>query len=269
MRKDYLRWLLLVVLCADGCATPLEGSTVVVSLGESRPQDLATRDYALPRTGSVRIAQMPGAYHRQTGWTQWDAGFCLADYIERTSLWDMRCDPSGCDVRSRYANATVLELGAGSGGLVAIALANAGARVLATDGDEDVLDILDANVRANSKGHTGFLGSALLRWGDPADLVSARNRLGTNSHLDLIVAADVAFRTADARALLEVFEALSRDPRGPPEILLAHTYRFSRDDRDFFHAVDAVFVRTEVPKADLYPDCHAGRFTSIFRLVVR
>ena len=57
----------------------------------------------------------------------------------------------------------------------------------------------------------------------------------------------------------------------PPEILVAHTWRFVREDEDFLDAVDAVFDRHTVPAEDLHPRFREGRGgdTSIMRLVPR
>ena len=57
----------------------------------------------------------------------------------------------------------------------------------------------------------------------------------------------------------------------PPEIIVAHTWRFVREDEDFLEAVDAVFDRHTVPAEDLHPRFREGRGgdTSILRLMPR
>jgi predicted nicotinamide N-methyase len=211
---------------------------------------------------------MVGAEH--TGATQWDAGHALADYIERTAIGAANCSIDGCYASSKYANRTALELGAGAGGLVSIAMIRAGATVLATDGDEGVLEFLNLNIKGNTRAAPGqFLGAERLCWGDSDAIERVRKRLAP-SMLDLIVMSDVVFHTIDTAALVEALATLAAaDPS--PEILVAHTWRFVREDEDFLDAVDAVFDRHTVPAEDLHPRFREGRGgdTSILRLVPR
>lgn len=233
-------------------------------LGPEDPADAhreRRRTFSLPRSGTVAIRQLVGS--GSVGAAQWDGGYALADYIERTSLASASCAADGCDLRSRYANKTALELGAGAGGLVAVALLNSGARVLATDGDSTVLGALDANVRANAGNTTRFVGAARLRWDDAGDLDAARAALGRAP--DLVVAADVAFRNADTAALVALLVALS-----PCDIILAHTFRFYKDDANFLAALDDHFIRDEVPRGEMHPSFRAGGTPmAIYRLLLR
>ena len=229
------------------------------------PRDRPLRTYTLPRSGHATVAQMVGAEH--TGATQWDAGHALADYIERTAVGAASCSTDGCYASSKYANRTALELGAGAGGLVSIALIRAGANVLSTDGDEGVLEFLNLNIKGNTRGAPGqLLGAERLCWGDVDAIDAVRERLA----LDLVVMSDVVFHTIDTAALVEALAKLAA-AEPPPEIIVAHTWRFVREDEDFLEAVDAVFDRQTVPAEDLHPRFREGRGgdTSILRLVPR
>lgn len=258
--------IVFLVLAAVAAQRNSGGLVVVDGDAAADPHRKRLRTFALPRSGTVQIRQVIDTDSIGPGASQWDGGFVLADFIERTSVSIARCAAGGCDLTSRYANATVLELGAGAGGLVAIALLNSGAaRVLATDGDPAVLDTLDANIRANTRGGAAFLGAARLRWDDERDVAAARATLGLP--IDLIVAADVAFRTSDTVALIDAVAALSLEAR--PEILLAHTFRFWADDERFLDDLDARFLRTEVSKAEIHPRAAGGIPTSLYRLLLR
>lgn len=252
------RLVVLSIIIATASQQVIDGTSL-------DDRDRPLRTYTLPRTGPATVAQMVGAEH--TGATQWDAGHALADYIERTAVGAANCSIDGCFTSSRYANRTALELGAGAGGLVSIALVRAGATVLATDGDEGVLEFLNLNIRGNIRGAPGrFLGAEQLCWADSGAIDEIRERLA----LDLVVMSDVVFHTIDTAALVEALAKLaSSEP--PPEILVAHTWRFVREDEDFLNAVDAAFDRHTVPAEDLHPRFREGRGgdTSILRLVPR
>jgi predicted nicotinamide N-methyase len=151
--------------------------------------------------------------------------------------------------------------------LVSIALIRAGANVLSTDGDEGVLEFLNLNIKGNTRGAPGqFLGAERLCWGDSDAIDAVRERL---AH-DLVVMSDVVFHTIDTAALVEALAKLAA-AEPPPEIIVAHTWRFVREDEDFLDAVDAVFDRHTVPAEDLHPRFREGRGgdTSILRLVPR
>ena len=184
------RLVVLSIIIATASQQVIDGTSL-------DDRDRPLRTYTLPRTGPATVAQMVGAEH--TGATQWDAGHALADYIERTAVGAANCSIDGCFTSSRYANRTALELGAGAGGLVSIALVRAGATVLATDGDEGVLEFLNLNIRGNIRGASGrFLGAEQLCWADSGAIDEIRERLA----LDLVVMSDVVFHTIDTAALV-------------------------------------------------------------------
>ncbi|KAH8044248.1 hypothetical protein JL720_17142 [Aureococcus anophagefferens] len=148
-----------LLLCAAALLAAVAQDIEIIGDGMGPQHRRPSRHYRLPRSGVVTIAQLPES--DSVGASQWDAGYCLAEYIEGSSVDAVRCDAARCDVSSRYANATAIALGAGAGGLDVIALLNSGATVLATDGDASVLDQLASNVRANQR--RAFLGAARLR----------------------------------------------------------------------------------------------------------
>ena len=137
----------------------------------------AERRYELPRTGAVSVRQAWGSGN--TGAAQWPAGVELAKLI----------DSEGPE---RWRGKRVLEISAGGGAVVAIALMRAGAVVVATDADAEALKLHEENARANVEPDvfaSRYRGALVLRWGDdPAAAISA---LGGSP--DAVVASDVAY----------------------------------------------------------------------------
>ena len=122
----------------------------------------AERRYELPRTGAVFVRQAWGS--GDTGAAQWPAGVELAKLI----------DTEGPE---RWRGKRVLEISAGGGAVVAIALMRAGAVVVATDADAEALKLHEENARANVEPDafaSRYRGALVLRWGDdPAAAISA------------------------------------------------------------------------------------------------
>ena len=137
----------------------------------------AERRYELPRTGAVFVRQAWGS--GDTGAAQWPAGVELAKLI----------DSEGPE---RWRGKRVLEISAGGGAVVAIALMRAGAVVVATDADAEALKLHEENARANVEPDvfaSRYRGALVLRWGDdPAAAISA---LGGSPNA--VVASDVAY----------------------------------------------------------------------------
>jgi predicted nicotinamide N-methyase len=98
----------------------------------------------------------------------------------------------------------VVELGCGLA-LPSLAAARAGADVLATDGDDEALELVDRNARENG---LNSVETACVDWGD-ADALVARGPF------DLVLAADVLYERASAGLLLKLL------PRLAPAALLA------------------------------------------------
>ena len=134
----------------------------------------AERRYELPRTGAVAVRQAWGT--GDTGAAQWPAGVELAKLI----------DSEGPE---RWRGKRVLEISAGGGAVVAIALMRAGAVVVATDADAEALKLHTENARANVEPDvfaSRYRGALVLRWGDdPTEAISV---LGPP---DAVVASDV------------------------------------------------------------------------------
>ena len=104
---------------------------------------------------------------------------------------------------ARVAGLSVVELGCGLG-VPSLVAARAGATVLATDADEEALELLHRNARANELG----LASARADWA-AADATVARGPF------DLVLAADVLYERPAVAHLLSLL------PRLAPEAWVA------------------------------------------------
>ena len=187
----------------------------------------AERRYELPRTGAVFVRQAWGS--GDTGAAQWPAGVELAKLI----------DTEGPE---RWRGKRVLEISAGGGAVVAIALMRAGATIVATDADAEALKLHTENARANVEPDVFVLryrGALVLRWGgDPAEALTA---LGGSP--DAVVASDVAYPgTRDAwPAFAQTLVAVGAGTR----IIYFHASRYEAVDRRFFRVLREGGVRAE------------------------
>ncbi|CAJ1341011.1 unnamed protein product [Effrenium voratum] len=142
-----------------------------------------------------------------TGGVLWEAAIVLADFVGRNGE------------QLAWAGKKVLELGAGTG-LVAIALAHAGAAVTATDGNLRVLQGAEANLKA-AQPFAGSVALEVFDWNSAEDLAKIQ-RLGP---WDAIVGSDLVYpgnagkKCVDSNALsppadqtlIELLEALRND----------------------------------------------------------
>uniref|UniRef100_A0A0G4I2H1 Uncharacterized protein n=1 Tax=Chromera velia CCMP2878 TaxID=1169474 RepID=A0A0G4I2H1_9ALVE len=164
-------------------------------------------------------------------------------------------------------NVSCVEIGAGLG-LPSFACAMLGMKVIATDGDKDVIELLEKNIEANSEILTsagGSVRSAYLLWGDTAQAQEAaeiidsedRNTQEILTYPDLVLAADVVYGNQEG-----VWKQLSdtlRDVCGPETLLLlANVQRFPRGDPrgewKFYEMLQAHFHSVEIPHASLHAE---------------
>jgi predicted nicotinamide N-methyase len=113
----------------------------------------------------------------------WRSGVALAQELAEAKLSGRR----------------VVELGCGLG-LPSLVAARAGAEVLATDGDEEALALLERNARGNGLS----VATARAEWEAPEDLVA-------RGPFDLVLAADVLYERAAVAPLLSLLPRLGAE----------------------------------------------------------
>lgn len=146
-----------------------------------------------------------------------------------------------------------VELGAGLG-LPSIVAAKLGFRMIATDGDTAVIDMLRENAAKNPPPKGGSLEVKELLWG-PAALPSS---LKLSEAPDLLLAADVVYagaRTDLTRQLIDTMLQLS----GPGTLLLIGNVRrfpvkHPKGEGRFFDKLEPYFERAELPYNFLHKD---------------
>lgn len=114
-----------------------------------------------------------------TGLRTWEAALRLGTYL---------CSGEG---RKMISGKSILELGAGSGFISILCAKHLQARaVLATDGNDKVVEQLQSNLDLNGLDGDKSINATVLRWGEP--LVDEALTFGTDTPFcDLILGADI------------------------------------------------------------------------------
>ncbi|OCK81091.1 hypothetical protein K432DRAFT_296320 [Lepidopterella palustris CBS 459.81] len=131
----------------------------------------------------------------------------------------------------------VLELGAGTG-LLSILCARhlEASRVIATDGDEGVVDAIRTNIFLNGleNDEDRSIESAILRWGWALDATSFSEDYGIES-LDVVIGADVTYDKSVIPALVSTLSELF-DLNSSLEVVIAAAIRNEKTFETFFNA---------------------------------
>lgn len=187
------------------------------------------------------------------GASVYDAAFVLADHLHRGGV--------------PLAGKRVVELGTGPG-LVAVAAAILGAaEVVATDGDEELLNLTTENLDDNV---TRIAGEAARRrcsvtqlmWGDEEAVAAMQ------LPYDIVLAADVAALVYEEHfgGLVSSLAALSTEKS---IVLLAYHRRHATED-SFFDKLSEAFTFSAVLDEFVHPEYAGGRSEiTIFRLQKR
>jgi predicted nicotinamide N-methyase len=164
-----------------------------------------------------------------TGGVVWACAELLTRYIER------------CVGKSWFGK-RVLELGGGLG-LVSITSAIAGAHVTCTDGNIDLMTLLQGNIVRNSavfEHGNGSISVLPYRWGD--DPLAA----GLKPPYDIIVGADILFEPESFKPLAESLQALCTSTT---RVILCYEVRNNMDL--FFALLDGRFTSRFIDTTDL------------------
>jgi len=170
------------------------------NLYQENPASLPIRQFFLANT-MISLHQNPHSPESGTaddpfalvGEILWDGGFLLSKYIEQ-------------EYSTIFHGKKIIELGSGTG-LVGIVAALLGGDVTLTDYKDEVLELLQKNIRLNNLVHSNQLTTTQvkkLKWGDTTEL----------SHIawDYILAAEVVYgeNTDPFRDLLNTLVSLSK-----------------------------------------------------------
>jgi len=177
-------------------ATEYKTTTVRITCYRPSTEEDGRSDKETPENITIELSYSSAAStdFDLTGQILWPVSILLGHYLASSVG------------QSRIKSRNVVELGAGTGlpGLVA---ANFATKVVLTDGNEVVLDLLDRNVsqfRSNKRNHCSIKTGQLV-WGNRSHL----NRLlKTMERVDVVVAADVVQWPAVVEPLLHTVKAL-------------------------------------------------------------
>ncbi|KAK9457736.1 putative methyltransferase-domain-containing protein [Dipodascopsis uninucleata] len=129
-----------------------------------------------------------------TGFRTWEAALALGEYIVKNSM----------KVGLRE-NTRILELGAGTG-FISILCSRLGVKnILATDGYEDVINVLKSNIEINHLGSS--IQTRRLIWGDKQD---ENHEILQTFQFDLILGADITYDTELCETLTDTILQIFR-----------------------------------------------------------
>ena len=225
-----------------------------------------TRTFAFPPASGVEpvtIAWRPaGRGLAQTGLAPWDALYVLADFLCRhpvpsalPALQQLGAEDSGGCAWQEWRGRSGVELGAGVG-LLSIVAARLGVSMVATDGDDAVLELLAENV-ASQPWEDGEAVPRVrvrpLRWGAPAVL----GALGLTRPAGLVLATGVVYG-ADPEGWAGLVDSLVQLSDEDSLVLLAHGQGAApglhRTEGPFFARLACHFHYTALPLQTLHPD---------------
>jgi hypothetical protein len=242
--------------------TNIEYKTTTVTIPcHNASDDSDSSDHVL----SIDIASSPSAStdYDLTGQILWPVSNLLGHYL---------ASQVG---QEQLQNRRVVELGAGCGlpGLVAAQYAE---KVVLTDGNEIVLDLLQQNVElclANNKSCP--ISPSLFKWGDRKQCHELLQSMG---HVDVVVAADVVQWPAVVEPLLHTIKALLWNSKAKePSLMLGIVNRASSTYNLFFQLAKQLgFACRQVMPEEYLKDGqvpesgqeHGGRETEIHRIVL-
>lgn len=223
--------------------TQSSSSTPGMGMGIAAPLPSVVRYYYThDNSGHVLLHEQPAVISAQggTGHRTWEAALALTDFL---------LTPDPATKASLDRTQRVVELGAGTGlvGLVAARVLPSVRQVVLTDGDDGVVDKLQANIVLNpfttdtATGKQPEVSATRFFWGE--DKPSAPT--------DLVLAADVTY---DASVIPHLVTALSDfltpipPATTPPQVLVAATIRSEATFAVFAHECSSRGIELEVAR---------------------
>lgn len=217
---------------------------------------------------SIQLASSPAAStdYDLTGQILWPVSYLLAYYL------------ASHVGQSQMRNRHVVELGAGCG-LAGLVSAHFSKKVIVSDGNEIVVDLLEQNVAnflAASSDHEN-ISARQLTWGDRAQCDNLLESM--QGHVDVVVAADVVQWPSVVEPLLHTVKHLlwTSTSEAPPTMILGIVNRAQSCHDLFFRlAKDLGFSATKISpflylKEGILPaSCkeYGGRETELYQVIL-
>jgi len=196
---------------------------------------------------------------RATGTAIWEASHVLGEWLSRQGERLSSIEDAGPLVPGRpwKRRKTVVgvELGAGLG-LPSLVASHLGVRMVATDGDPAVLELLSQNAKALNvaRGTDHGVRVQELLWGSDFPLT----RLGLKRSPGLLLAADVVYASGQAELSAQLIATIRALCNRRTLVLLANVRRFPWDhpkgEGKFFAHLDHYFERAEIPQHCLHKE---------------
>lgn len=189
-----------------------------------------------------------------TGLRTWEAALHLGNFL---------MSESGNEI---IRGKNVLELGAGTG-LLSILCAKylEAGRVIATDGDEAVVDAIKTNIFINEldipegSSTQGSIESATLKWGWPLQATAFEEDYGVGA-LDVVLGADVTYDNSGIPLLVSTLRELF-DLKSSVQVVIAASIRNEKTFETFVNACSRNHFSTEeINFPTILEDLQAGPF---------
>jgi len=261
---------------------PWESNEEIGFNSQSRERAFRFKDFTL------NIEQDPGGYVTSadgTGRVAWGSSYCLSEYLSRnyqSVITHFPADDDGASTQQPLQGLRVVELGAGLG-MCSIACCKLGAQeVVATDGSQGTLELLERNANANlSPSERAVLSVQRLEW-STEEAQPANPEFG--GPFDVVMLADVAYEANKNAwpALVATIKRLTDPALGSgeeshsasscsPIVLWAHAARddesrFESDrfQRELLGPLRKLFSVTQVDAAKLHPAYANGSNLRVF-----
>lgn len=180
----------------------LDGRTVEFCFVDDLHELLASLLPPLPSGRHIALRSVPADGEYRTGGRVWHCAPVFCNWLRSASLHD----------------ACVLELGSGTGACGLFAAGAGARRVVLTDGDDRLLELLECNRHRNQHAYEAASVEVLwFRWTEDA----ANARL-PNGPFDLLIGSDVIYDPDSHEAMCATLTALlSRDAERAPRAVLA------------------------------------------------
>lgn len=230
---------------------------------KSHPSPAGGLLYEVKELGLVLTYDKLGSgllWARSTGLKIWPGATALVDYITQPEEFTVVGRLTGTDVQLK--DKTVLELGCGLG-VVSLVAGQLGAKVIATDGDPDVVTVLKDNLAANTQGTEHTVAVQTLPWGSAYHLAL----LGLDQgRPNVVVLTDVVYGSNPGvweKLVMTLHEVCSRDTL----VLQAETYRLEGRYDEYWGMLEvAGFVREEVVRTTECDGAATGGAVRIWRV---